>query len=165
MQQFDNHTYHSYLSLQATFNQEYKVINRQIIELYQQPKKFIEENEKRIKAFIKNQPNEVIPGNAELSYKGLRDFGFELEDFKLQAMQLFFEHRSYIDKCTAFVLKINEMKAKYGDNPPAACGVEYIEFIPELHGLRMGVKDLHEKAHDMVKRLERIKERWNRINS
>ena len=163
MLQTSNTPYSNYLQLQQSFNEDYKCINKQILALYQLPKKFIEQNEKNIKEFVKQKSQQNIPHHVELSVCGLRDFAFELEDFKLQTMQLFFEHRGYIDRCTAHMMKLSELKQKSGSFDSSECTVDYLELIPELNGMSIGLKDIWLKARSMAVRLQKIKIRWERI--
>jgi hypothetical protein len=158
-------TYQHYLTLHQDFNEEHKSISRQITELYQLPKKFMEENEKAIQICISDRNPDGTPHHAELSPIGIRDFLFIVEDFKLQTMEMFFEHRVHIDKCTLYVMKVNELKAKSYDRDPLESQEEYVLLIPQLEELRFGLNRLLDKAVSMASHLESIEARWNRINS
>jgi hypothetical protein len=158
-------TYQNYLSLHQDFNEEHKSISRQITELYQLPKKFMEENEKAIQTCVAERHPDGTPHHVELSPIGIRDFLFIVEDFKLQTMELFFEHRVHIDKCTVYVMKVNELKAKGKAVDFSETQEEYVQLIPQLEELRSGLNRLLEKAIAMGSRLEAIEARWNKINS
>ena len=114
MQQLKD-TYQSYLNLHQNFNEEHKSISRQITDLYQLPKNFMEENEKAIQMCLSDRKPSDAPHHVELSYHGMRDFLFIVEDFKLQTMELFFEHRVHIDKCTIYVMKVAEIQEKQAE--------------------------------------------------
>jgi hypothetical protein len=158
-------TYQSYLSIHNDFNEEHRSISRQITDLYQLPKKFMEENEKAIQICVSENNSDGAPHHSELSPIGIRDFLFIIEDFKLQTMELFFEHRVHIDKCTMYVLKVNELRSKSQGEEPLERQDEYVQLIPQLGELRTGLSTLLEKAKAMANRLESIQTRWNRINS
>jgi hypothetical protein len=157
-------TYQNYLTLHQDFNEEHRSISRQITDLYQLPKKFMEQNEKAIQQRISESSVDGAPHHVELSPIGIRDFLFIVEDFKLQTMELFFEHRVHIDKCTLYVMKVNELKAK-NIGSESESRDQYVELIPQVEELRLGLSKLLEKAVVMAARLETIEARWNRINS
>lgn len=163
MQQLD--TYNQYLSLHQTFNEEHRTISRQITDLYLLPKKFMEENEKAIQLCLKNRKQETVPHHAELSPFGIRDFLFTVEDFKLQTMELFFEHRLHIDKCTVYVLKVTELQDKFRSKNTPEYEEEFVKLIPQVEELRAGLNNLLVKAKQMAKQLEVIQLRWNKIKS
>src|SRR5690554_6802618 len=109
-------TYQNYLALHNGFNEEHRQISKQITDLYQLPKDFMEENERAIHDCLSTRKPNDAPHHAESSYNGTRDFLFIVEDFKLQTMELFFEHRVHIDKCTIYVMKVAELKAQQKAN-------------------------------------------------
>jgi hypothetical protein len=158
-------SYQNYLSLHHNFNEEHRNISRQITDLYQLPKKFMEENEKAIQICVAERSSDGVPHHAEMSPIGIRDFLFIVEDFKLQTMELFFEHRVHIDKCTVYVMKVNELKAKTNGDDISEGKQEYIQLIPQLEDLISGLNCLLEKAMTMANRLKIIQNRWNSINS
>jgi FtsZ-binding cell division protein ZapB len=158
-------TYQHYLNLHQDFNEEHRNISRKITSLYQLPKKFIEENEKAIQSCLAEKQADGSPHHADLSPTGIRDFLFVMEDFKLQTMELFFEHRVHIDKCTVYVMRVNELKEKHQGKDISETKDEYVELIPQLEEMISGLNGLLEKAEAMAGRLETIEARWSRINS
>ncbi|MES2619946.1 MAG: hypothetical protein V4615_03770 [Bacteroidota bacterium] len=158
-------TYQNYLTLHQDFNQEHRIISKQITDLYQAPKKFMEENEKAIQSCLSGKKNDGTPHHAELSYNSIRDFLFIVEDFKLQTMELFFEHRVHIDKCTIYVVKVSDLQKKFEGKEEAEGANEYIQLIPQLEDLRAGLICLLDKAEIMITNLKEIEERWSRISS
>jgi hypothetical protein len=157
MQQLD--TYQRYLNLHQDFNQEHKIISKRITDMYQLPKRFMEQNEKAIQKCFSEKAQDGVPHHAELSPSSVRDFLFVVEDFKLQTMELFFEHRVHIDKCTSYIMKVSELQAKYEGEE------EFVKLVPQLDDLRTGLKDLLTKAEVMVVNLDQIEKRWERISS
>ena len=158
-------TYQQYLTLHQDFNEEHRNISRQITELYQLPKRFMETNEKAIQACVAERHPDGVPHHAELSPIGIRDFLFIVEDFKLQTMELFFEHRVHIDQCTIYVMKVNELKAQNQGKDISETNEAYVQLIPQVEELRFGLSKLLEKAVAMANQLETLETRWNRINS
>lgn len=158
-------TYQNYLSLHRNFNEEHRSVSRQITDLYQLPKKFMEENEKAIQSCMSERTPNGVPHHAELSHNGIRDFLFIVEDFKLQTMELFFEHRVHIDKCTIYVVKVADLQKKSDSRTTSETEAEHVKLIPQLEELQLGLKTLLEKAEAMASRLEIIQARWDRINS
>jgi hypothetical protein len=149
-------SYKNYLSLHNEFSEEHRILNKEIIELYVLPKIFIEENESAIRTFVENNSQVDIPGTAELSFRGIRDFLYKVENFKLQTMELFFEHKAYIDSCSEYVKSVAE--SRQGESSK-----NYMELIPKVNELRSQLKNLHERAITMAIRLEKIESRWANI--
>jgi hypothetical protein len=158
-------TYQQYLTLHNDFNEEHKNISRQITELYQLPKKFMENNQKAIQGCVAERNPNGVPHHVDMSPIGIRDFLFIIEDFKLQTMELFFEHRMHIDKCTMYVMQVNELKAKNTGKDISETKEDYVQLIPQLLEMRAGLNGLLGKAVAMAAHLETIEARWTRINS
>ena len=77
-------------------------------------------------------------------------------------MELFFEHRVHIDKCTIYVMKVSELQNKHEKSPEYE--EECIKLIPQLEELKQGLNNLLLKAEMMVENLEQINTRWQKIN-
>ena len=155
-------TYQSYISLHEEFNHEHRILSKRITDMYQLPKEFMEEHEKGIQNCLNGRVQDGAPHHSELSHNGIRDFLFIVEDFKLQTMELFFEHRVHIDKCTIYVMKVSELQNKHEKSPEYE--EECIKLIPQLEELKQGLNNLLSKAEMMVENLEQIKTRWQKIN-
>ena len=153
-------TYDQYCNLHRQFVDEYKTISVNIAELYQLPKKFIEENAVAMDRYMAESAIPGAPDSSDGSVRSVKDFIYRIEDFKLQIMGLFFEHRGLIEKCTVYMKKVQEIKAS------DATGAEekLTALIPELTSLRFGLKCIEEKAGGMISRLESVEGKWNIIN-
>lgn len=153
--------YNHYCSLHKQFIEEYKVISSRVADLYQAPRKFIEDNAMEMDRYMAESSVPGSPGDFNPTSFNLKEFIYRVEDFKLQIMSLFFEHRALIEKCTVYMQRVHELKAS-GNGPE----VEHklVELIPELTTLRFGLKCIEEKAGGMVSRLDSIEGNWNSIN-
>lgn len=154
-------SYEHYCNLHREFLDEYKAISARVAALYQMPKKFIEENAVAMDRYMADSSMPGSPDSSDNSVRNVRDFIYRIEDFKLQIMGVFFEHRGLIEKCMVYMKKVQELKAN-----PEAAGTEaqYVALIPELASLRFGLKCVEEKAAGMISQLETIEGKWNSIN-
>ncbi len=154
-------TYDHYCNLHRQFIDEYKTISANIAELYQLPKKFIEENAVAMDRYMAESSVPGAPDSSDGTMRGVKDFIYRIEDFKLQIMGLFFEHRGLIEKCTEYMKKVQEIKSSAD-----ATGAEekLTALIPELTSLRFRLKCIEEKAGGMLTRLESVEGNWKNIN-
>lgn len=153
--------YQQYCNLHQEFINEYKTVSVRIAELYKSPKRFIEDNASDMDRFmaesmIPGSPSDMNPGLA-----GVREFISRIEDFKLQVMGLFFEHRMLIEKCTEYMQKVQLFKAEADANYMEE---QLVALIPELNALRFKLKCIEEKAGGMMSRLESVESKWNAIS-
>jgi len=153
--------YEQYCNLHRQFMDEYKVISVHVAELYQMPKKFIEENAAAMDRYMAESSVPGSPDSSDGSVRGVKDFIYRIEDFKLQIMGLFFEHRALIEKCSVYMHKVQQLKFTRFN---AETEQKFIELIPELTSLRFGLKCIEEKAGGMVGRLENVEGKWKIIN-
>ncbi len=153
--------YEHYCNLHREFLDEYRTISARVAALYQMPKKFIEENAIAMDRYMSESSMPGSPDSSGDSVRSVRDFIYRIEDFKLQIMSVFFEHRSLIEKCMAYMKKVQDLKAN-----PETAGTEeqYVALIPELASLRFALKCVEEKAGGMIGQLESIEGKWNNIN-
>jgi len=150
--------YQQYCNQHQQFINEYRVISARVAELYQAPKKFIEENAMEMDRYMAESSVPGAPASFDSSVSSVKEFIYRIEDFKLQIMGLFFEHRGLIEKCTAYMQKVQSLKMQ------RAAEEAYSELIPELTSLRFGLKCIEEKATGMIGRLESIEGKWNIIS-
>ena len=154
-------TYDQYCKLHRQFFDEYKVISEHVAQLYQMPKRFIEENASAMDRYMAESSMPGLPADSDGSVRSVKEFIYRIEDFKLQIMGLFFEHRMLIEKCSTYMKKVQELRfAKF--NPEIE--KQFIDLIPELTALRFGLKCIQEKATGMAGRLETVEGSWSRIN-
>ena len=153
--------YDQYCNLHRQFIDEYKVISSHVAELYQLPKKFIEENVAAMDRYMAESSMPGSPSDSDGSVRSVREFIYRIEDFKLQIMGLFFEHRALIEKCSVYMKKVQELRfSKFN----ADTEQKFVELMPELNSLRFGMKCIQEKAAGMASRLESVEGSWNKIN-
>lgn len=152
--------YQQYCNLHTGFINEYKVVSVRIAELYQSPKRFIEDNASEMDRYmaessVPGSPQDVTPAHASV-----REFIYRIEDFKLQIMSLFFEHRMLIEKSTEYMQKVQLFKLEENE---ATMEEKLVELIPEISALRFKLKCIEEKAGGMMSRLETVESKWNAI--
>ncbi|HLP50783.1 MAG TPA: hypothetical protein VK154_07860 [Chitinophagales bacterium] len=153
--------YQQYCNLHTDFITEYKIISARVAELYKMPKRFIEENAVEMDRYMVESSMPGSPDNVNPAHSGVREFIYRIEDFKLQIMGLFFEHRMLIEKCTEYMQKVQLLKMESND---AYMEEKLVELIPELTTLRFKLKCIEEKATGMLSRLESVEGKWNAIN-
>lgn len=153
--------YEHYCNLHRQFMAEYKTISAHVAELYQMPKKFIEENASAMDRYMAECSVPGSPDSSDGSVRSVKEFIYRIEDFKLQIMGLFFEHRALIEKCTVYMQKVQELKMSPDTLDAEA---KFTELIPELTTIRFGLKCIEEKAGGMISRLQSVEGKWNIIN-
>ena len=153
--------YQQYCNLHRQFVDEYKSISGRVAELYKAPKQFIEENAMEMDRYMAESSMPGSPSSVDSTHIPVREFIYRIEDFKLQIMSLFFEHRGLIEKCTTYMQKVQQFKMQANEMEMEE---RLVSLIPELTSLRFGLKCIEEKAAGMISRLESIEGKWNSIN-
>lgn len=149
--------YEQFNQLHHQFIDEYKTVSTHVTQLYQLPKQFIEQNAMEMDEYMNQSSIPGPPDSVDSSAIAVKEFIYRIEDFKLQIMSLFFEHRSLIEKCTVYMKKTHEMKANFAPDE------KFSDLIPELTALRFGLKCIEEKAGSMAASLKNIESKWNNI--
>lgn len=151
-----------FMNLHMEFVEQFKSINSDMKTLYAMPHKFIEENASAIDQFLANASIPGAPESFDRSVKGVKDFVYELEDFKCQTMELFFEHRAYSDKCATYLKKSQELRK-------SSMGIKSTAMIngltEELIALRFGLNRIREKGSEMMIQLSAIQGKWKTIKT
>ncbi len=151
-----------FMNLHIEFVEQFKSINSDMKTLYAMPHKFIEENASAIDQFLANESIPGAPESFDRSVKGVKDFVYQLEDFKYQTMELFFEHRAYSDKCAAYLKKSQELrKSSMGIKSTAMLN----GLTEELIALRFGLNRIREKGSEMMIQLSAIQGKWKTIKT
>lgn len=158
MLQPENNT-ERFFKMHLEFVEECKLINREMKALYAMPHKFIERNASAIDQYMEEARIPGAPESFSRSLHGVREFVTQLEDFKHQTMQLFFEHRNHTDKCTDYLQKSQELRAKNVDSIiDLSNGGDSL--MDELSALRLGLNSIREKASVMTSQLGDIEGKW-----
>ena len=155
--------YEYYNELHDCFNEAFHSINQYVIDLYILPKRFIEETGPALDKFIRNQALPGVPSNPELSSRSVMDFIGQVDDFTVNTIRLFDEHRAQVDDCAAYLEKVSRLEQKCRSGKVSDCTLEYVQLTPELVRLNEGLSRIKEKAEDMVNNLERLEAKWGRI--
>lgn len=148
------------LQLHVQFVEECQQINNEMKALYAMPHKFVQENASAIDRFMSEVNIPGAPESFNRNFDGVKIFVFELEDFKQQTLQLFFEHRAHTDKCAEYLRKSQELR---GQNNKDMCNCAEVsnELFEELNALRFNLKCIREKAGIMTNQLAKIEGKWN----
>ncbi len=151
-----------FMNLHIEFVEQFKSINSDMKTLYAMPHKFIEENASAIDQFLATASIPGAPESFDRSVKGVKDFVYQLEDFKHQTMELFFEHRAYSDKCAAYLKKSQELRK-------SSMGIKSTTMLngltEELIALRFGLNRIREKGSEMMIQLSAIQGKWKTIKT
>lgn len=151
-----------FMNLHIEFVEQFKSINSDMKRLYTMPHKFIEENASAIDQFLACACIPGAPESFDRSVKGVKDFVYQLEDFKYQTMELFFEHRAYSDKCAAYLKKSQELRK-------SSMGIKSTTMLngltEELIALRFGLNRIREKGSEMMIQLSAIEGKWKTIKT
>lgn len=152
-----------FMNLHLEFVEQFKSINSDMKTLYAMPHKFIEDNASAIDQFLATASIPGAPESFDRSVKGVKDFLYQIEDFKYQTMELFFEHRSYSDKCVEYLRRSQEIRKS---NISGIKSTKMLNgLMEELTALRFGLTRLREKGGEMMIQLNAIQGRWQNIKS
>jgi hypothetical protein len=143
------------------FVEEYKMISANIAELYKSPKRFIEDNASEMDRYMAESSMPGSPEQVDANHASVREFITRIEDFKLQIMSVFFEHRVLLEKCTTYMQTVQQFKMEANEIDVEE---KLVTLIPELTSLRFNLKVIEEKAAGMSSRLASVEGKWNAIH-
>jgi uncharacterized protein YlzI (FlbEa/FlbD family) len=155
--------YEYYRCMQHDFNEAYKLVNRYVADIYMLPKKFVEDTGPTLDNYIKGYsfPAEGDRGNS--SFQNVVDFIEQLDEFSENTLKLYNEHKMHADRSKSYLRRIEELNQKNSGKIVSEFAIDYIELTPELTQLHKGLKQIKEKADEMVDKLERLELRWERL--
>lgn len=145
------------------FIEAYKMINQYVAELYQLPKKLVEDAGQALDTFCCEESGTNTNFKVENTCEVIIDFMDQVDEFTVHTIRLFNEHKKHVDETKNYIRKVSALKAKYrnGNSPKEL--KEYNQLAPELNNLLEELKKIKGKADDMVVRLEKLEFRWENI--
>ena len=157
-QQFDDYT-----TLHSNFAEYYVVINKYIMELYSMPRKFIVETGPVLDRFLREHTVPDVPKSSDNSSMSVLQFISHLDDFTIDTVKLFTEHKTHIAACAGYLKRVTELQTIYGDDETAQYIHESISLTPELVSLHNGLVAIKAKADAMIMRLKKLELKWDGI--
>ena len=139
------------------------MINEYVAELYRLPKKLVEDAGSALDTFCCEDSMPLTNIKIEKSCKVVIDFMDQLDEFTVQTIQLFNEHKKHVNATRTYIRKVYAMQTKFGRNNTSTEMQVYNELTLELDKLLNGLREIKEKADDMVSRLEKLELRWENI--
>ena len=150
--------YEYYRCMQHDFNEAYKLVNNYVSDLYNLPKNFVDTTGPVLDRYIKEYSFE--DGQQSTSFENVLEFIDQLDDFTEKTLNLYQEHKVHTDKSKKYLNKVADLKESVNGKIVSEYAVEFVELTPELTRLTHELKQIKEKADDMVNRLEKLELRW-----
>ena len=145
------------------FVEAYKMINEYVADLYQLPKKLVEDAGNALDNFCCEDSMSSTNIKLEKSCRVVIDFMDQLDEFTLQTIQLFNEHKKHVDATRIYIRKVYAIQAKPGINNASKEMQACNELTLELNKLLDGLREIKVKADEMVSRLEKLELRWENV--
>lgn len=145
------------------FIEAYKMINEYVAELYQLPKKLVEDAGNVLDTFCCEDSKPSASIKVERSCRVVIDFMDQLDDFTVNTIQLFNEHKKHVDETRKYIRKVSALQTKYKESNSINVIEECNHLTEELNNLLKGLRLIKEKADEMVSRLEKLELRWESI--
>jgi hypothetical protein len=152
-----------YSSLHNDFTEYYTVINRYIMELYSLPRKFIVETGPVLDRFLREHTIPGVPKSTDDSSMTVLQFISHLDDFTMDTIRLFTEHKTHVAACSDYLKKVTRLQASCGEDETEQYMLESINLTPELFNLHKGLIDIKAKADAMIMRLKKLEMKWDGI--
>lgn len=157
------HQFDHYSKLHNEFAEYYTVINKYIIELYALPRKFIVQTGPVLDRFLREHTVPGSPRDANNSSMSVLQFIGHLDDFTIDAIKLFTEHKAHVTACAEYLKKVTQLQQSYGEDETAQYMHESVGLTPELFNLHQGLIDIKAKADTMIMRLKKLEMKWDGI--
>ena len=155
--------YEYYTALHNDFSEAYKTVNQYVISLYSLPKKFIEETGPMLDRFVREYSVPGSPRNHDLSTRAILDFVGQVDAFTLNTVELFDLHKKHVDNCVSYMKQVHQLETLHHTSSLSECANDYIGLTPQLQVLQNGLTEIKLKADNMVRRLEKLEVRWEKI--
>ena len=150
-----------YRSLHTEFSEMCPVVNQYVIKLYARPRKFILETGPMLDQFIREQSMPGTPGSRSFPADAMMEFIGFVDDFTIETIELFNEHKSHVNDCKNYMKKTSELQA--GEDGKYATMADYAQLTLEVIGLNKGLTRIKEKADKIIQRLDALETTWNII--
>lgn len=155
--------YEYYAALHNDFSEAYTTVNQYVISLYTLPKHFIDETGPLLDRFVREYSIPGSPRNHDLSTRAILDFVGQVDAFTLNTVELFDLHRTHVDNCSAYMKVVHELETKHTNSTLTECATDYVRLTPQLQVLQNGLTEIKLKADNMVRRLDTLEKRWEKI--
>lgn len=153
----------TYETSHHNFVRAYKMINEYVTGIYLLPQKLADDAGKTL-------DNYYIPANTPGSEEKINtscrlviDFMNQLDDFTVQTMQLFKEHKKHVNATREYMRRVSTAQLNHPGSPFEAGNDTTALLTPELNNLMDGLKEIKDKADKMITRLEKLEMRWENI--
>lgn len=142
----------------------YKEVNHHFEELYPLPKQFIEQTAPIVDMYLKRFSK---PGASDdlFVFQALMGFLTQFDDFALMANQVFMEYDENARVCKEYLEKISKIEELPSDDILHDAGKEFANLAPSVNDIRQRMGQLKNRSEEMVKKLEKIETRWNKIKT
>lgn len=155
--------YEQYNASHHNFIMAYKIINEYVAELYKLPKRLVEDAGQALDNFCCEDQKPAANYKIKKSCRVIIDFMDQLDVFTVHTIGLFNEHKKHVDQTRVYIRKISALKMKYNGSHTEKEMEEYARLAPELNKLLEGLRNIKQKADDMITRLEKLELRWENI--
>ena len=145
------------------FYEAYQMVNEYIADLYNLPKKFVEEAEPAMERYMREYGEPGAPRKNVVSYPDVVDFMEQLDDLTLETLYLFKQHKMHFDKSTVYMKKVTIGEMGVQKTAAATATAQKKQLISELSVLNAGLMDIKTKADEMVEKMERLEMKWFRL--
>lgn len=142
----------------------YRQVNSQYKELFPLPKQFIEQTAPVVDQYLQRFSK---PGASDdlFVFQALMGFLTQFDDFALMANQVFSEYDENAKICKEYLDKIAMLEQLPSETSLTESNKKLAELAPSVGDIRNRLSTLKNRSDEMVKNLERIETRWNKIKT
>ena len=158
-----NTQFENYNLSHHNFIEAYKMINEYVAELYQLPKRLVEDAGEALDNFFYADSKPQTSFKMKKSCMVVIDFMDQLDEFTLNTIELFNQHKKHVDATRSYIRKVSALQTKYKALSVPMIKEEYIELIKDLDHLLKDLRLIKEKADNMISRLEKLELHWEDI--
>lgn len=154
--------YEYYRCMQHDFNEAYKLVNNYVSDLYNLPKSFVDSTGPVLDRYIREY-SFAEPRHESTSFENVMEFIEQLDDFTEKTLELYKQHKIHSDKSKKYLNKVADLNENNCGKIVSEYAVEFVELTPELTKLSHELKQIKERADEMVSKLEKLELRWARL--
>lgn len=152
-------------AVQHDLQEVYQDVTTRLEEIYPLPKKFIEQTAPAVDKYLKEFSKPSTGNDNYFVFQAIMGFMQQFDDFALMTNKIFTDYKVSADNYKEHEQRIIQLLQENTEDMVNESAKSYQELTPELIELSNRLKSVKERSEEMVKRLERIETRWNKIKS
>ena len=159
------HNFESLQMVRGNLDEVCENVSRHFEQIYPLPTRFIEQTAPAVDKYLREFSNPGAHNGNYFVFQAIMGFMQPFDDFALMTNKLFSDYKNNLDEYKSYTQKLAGLPNVNHTAMTDESAQRYEALTPELLELSNRMKAVKERSDEMVKRLEKIETRWNKIKT